>query len=392
MVEITLRTKIMKLAIINTILTPYRIPIYDELHKQTGDVAVLTMMHHKGEQREWDLSQYPYQFKHKILPGLQIPRKNWPFPLSINFGVMPTLWRLNADVVLSGGGFALTNIAAFVYCKLSGKKFVNWCEFTMQDGSDRSAAKRFIRRTLSRHADASIASSSDSRDAFLHFGAEPENVRVVVMPIDVDFFHETAKAFRASAEYDVLKKQFPGPVMIVIARLGDAKGFPELFKAYEQVVASRPDATLLIVGNGPKRKEYETLACDKGWRNVHFLGFLEPPDVARYLAVSDFSVFPTLNDSFGAVAAEAMAAQLPVLSSVHAYATRDLVDDGETGYRIDPYDTATTAEKILLMVEMEEAQRKAMGLRAYEKVRRHDCATAAREVCDYLTLIAGKGR
>jgi glycosyltransferase involved in cell wall biosynthesis len=348
------------------------------------------MMHHSKESREWDLSQHSMNFIHKILPGIAIPRSKWPFPVSLNFGVIPALRRLDADVVISGGGFSVANIGAFIYCKLWRKRFINWCEFTLEDGSRNSAVKRFIRRVLSGHADGSIASSSDSKEAFILFGADPKNVQVVLMPVDVETFHGKALDFRASPEYLIKKQQFPGPVMIVVGRLDALKGFPELFKIYDRIVTQRPDISLLIVGNGPLRDEYEELVRKNGWSNVHFLGFLEPEELAQYMALSDFSVFPTLNDSFGAVIAEAMAAELPVVSSVYAYATRDLVDDGVTGYRFDPRDTKAATEIILKMANTVEAERKKMGRVAYERVRQHDCASAAKTAADYLEKIAGK--
>jgi glycosyltransferase involved in cell wall biosynthesis len=109
------------------------------------------------------------------------------------------------------------------------------------------------------------------------------------------------------------------------------------------------------------------------------------------MAFADFSVFPTLNDSFGAVLAEAMAAELPVVSSIYAYATRDLIEDGVTGYRFDPRDIASATETIEKMINMQDTERKKMGRRAYEKVRQHTCADAALMAADYIQKISGKG-
>jgi glycosyltransferase involved in cell wall biosynthesis len=378
----------MKLAIIVTALAPYRIALFQELTRTGNSVTVMSMMHHGKENREWDLRQYEYSFTHRVLPGITIPRKSWPFPLCINFGVIPTLWRANADTVISSGGFSIANVAAFLYCRLRKKNFVNWSEFTLEDGSRTSAVKRLVRRMLSRYADGSIASSSSSKDAFIHFGATPEKVKVVLMPVDVALFHGQSSAFRGSSEYQAMRPNYPGPVIIAAGRLDDIKGYPELFRIYEQVVKARPDVTLLIAGNGPKRSEYEKLVHEKGWKRVHFLGFLEPMQLAHYMALADFSVFASLNDSFGAVIAEAMAAELPVISSVHAYATRDLVEDGITGFRFDPVNVDAASETVMRMVNMETSDRKKMGRNAYDKVRQHDCENAATTALSFIKQLA----
>lgn len=354
-------------------------------------VSVLSMMHHSREQREWDLTQYQYDFSHKILPGMIFPRKDWPFPLCINFGVMKSLVKLNADVVVSSGGFSIANIAAFLYCKLWNKQFINWSEFTLEDGSSRSALKQIIRKILSRYADGSIASSSDSKDAFIYFGAAPEGVKVVLMPVDVATFHLTAAEFRASAEYQVLRDQYPGQVMIVVGRLDDIKGYREMFEIYERLVMKWKDLTMLIAGSGREADKYEKFVQQKGWANVRFLGFLEPPQLARSMALADFSVFPTLNDSFGAVIAEAMAAELPVVSSIYAYATRDLVVDGVTGFRFDPKNPLAACETISKMLSLDAAAKKRMGQRAYQKIRLHDCSSAAKLATGFFQSVVKRG-
>lgn len=375
----------MKLVIIVTALAPYRIALYEELSRLGNDVTVFSMMHHVKETREWDLSRRRFGFVHAILPGFVIPRRQWAFPLAVNFGVIPTLYRANPDIVISTGGFSLANIASFAYSKLWRKKFVNWCEFTLEDGSRKFWLKRLIRNLLSRYADGCIASSSPSKEAFKHFGANPDKVKIILLPVEVASFHGRAMAYRESADYPVKRRQYPGRVMIAVGRLDDAKGYPELFKIFDRVISTRPDVTLLIAGSGPKRQEYENHVRQKGWTRVHFLGFLEQDELIKHMALSDFFVFPTLNDSFGVVIAEAMASGLPVASSIHAYGTHDLVESGVNGFPIDPMNAESASETLLHMVDMSRSELKSMGQRGYEKIRSHDCKSAAAEASAYFS-------
>mgnify|MGYP006342807155 CR=1 FL=1 len=71
------------------------------------------------------------------------------------------------------------------------------------------------------------------------------------MPVDVALFHDVSTAFRGSPDYRIQRQRYPGPVIIVVGRLDDIKGYPELFRIYEEVIRERPDVTLLIAGNGP---------------------------------------------------------------------------------------------------------------------------------------------
>jgi glycosyltransferase involved in cell wall biosynthesis len=154
---------------------------------------------------------------------------------------------------------------------------------------------------------------------------------------------------------------------------------------YERVVAIRPEVSLLIVGDGPDRPTYESLCRQRGWGQVHFVGHVESKELPRYLALADLFVFPTLSDTFGAVLSEAMAAELPVLASVHAAATCDLVDDGVTGYRFDPRDPATGAETILKVLALPDCGRTEMGRAAYRRIRSTDIGPSADVMAWFLT-------
>jgi glycosyltransferase involved in cell wall biosynthesis len=149
----------------------------------------------------------------------------------------------------------------------------------------------------------------------------------------------------------------------------------------------RTDVTLLIAGDGPCRKEYEDLVSREQWADVIFLGHLQNDQLARCFALSDALIFPTRYDAYGLVLAEAMAAELPVLSSIYAAATQDLIEDGVTGFTIEPGNTLTSARTILNVLEMSEEKRKGIGRAAYERVRGSDTKPTADRMIRFLRTI-----
>jgi glycosyltransferase involved in cell wall biosynthesis len=108
------------------------------------------------------------------------------------------------------------------------------------------------------------------------------------------------------------------------------------------------------------------------------------------LAIADVFVFPTLYDTFGAVLSEAMAAEIVVVSSVHAAATRDLVDDGVTGFRIEPKDAEASAATILKVLNMTPGERSVVGRAAYERVKQTDISVSADSIVGYLEALLEK--
>jgi glycosyltransferase involved in cell wall biosynthesis len=171
---------------------------------------------------------------------------------------------------------------------------------------------------------------------------------------------------------------------VSVGRLTERKGYRELFAMYEVLVRHRPNVSLLIVGDGPKRDEYEAAVRARGWARVHFLGFQQPDELVKSLALADVFVFHTLSDPFGAVLSEAMAAGVPAVSSVYAAATRDLIDDGVTGFRIDPRDPKASAETIARALDLSQEQRDALRRAAYDRVALFDIERSADRMVDFL--------
>jgi glycosyltransferase involved in cell wall biosynthesis len=371
-----------KLAVLTNILTPYRLPLFAALSTHVGRVRVFVMAAHE-ENRAWELP--PAAFEWELLPGWHLRLPATVVSLHLNRGVGRALRRFDPDVVLSGG-FAPANVAAWLYCRRRGRPFINWGELSQDDVTGLSGWRRTLRRMLIAGADGAIASSSGARSVFLHYGARPQQVLTAVMPIDVEQFHTRARAARATGSDG--HSGYSGPVLMSVGRLVDHKGWRELFAIYGEILGSHPHATLLIAGDGPRRSAYEAEARGHGWCNVRFLGFQQAGELARSLALVDVFIFPSLSDPFGAVLAEAMAAELPVVSSIHAGATLDLVDDGVTGFRIEPRDAAAAAAVVRKVLALSAAERAALGARAYLRVKQFDIGPTAEAMAAFLTSTA----
>jgi N-acetyl-alpha-D-glucosaminyl L-malate synthase BshA len=89
-------------------------------------------------------------------------------------------------------------------------------------------------------------------------------------------------------------------------------------------------AKLLMIGDGPDREKAEKLCRDLGISDdVRFLGKLEA--VEEVLSVSDLFVMPSEKESFGLAALEAMACEVPLISS-NTGGLPELNVQGETGF------------------------------------------------------------
>lgn len=126
------------------------------------------------------------------------------------------------------------------------------------------------------------------------------------------------------------------------------KRIDDAVKVFAEISKKMP-AKLLLIGDGPERVNIEKLCRDLNLGNsVTFLG--KQNQVEEILSVCDLFLMPSETESFGLAALEAMACELPVISS-NAGGIPELNVDGVTGYLCDVGDVATMAEKAIYILE-----------------------------------------
>ena len=110
------------------------------------------------------------------------------------------------------------------------------------------------------------------------------------------------------------------------------KRVEDVIRIFEKVQKEIP-SKLLMIGDGPERRNLEDLCrqlglCDE----IRFLG--KQDAVEELLAISDLFIIPSSNESFGLAALEAMACEVPVISS-NAGGLPEVNIQGKTGFLSD---------------------------------------------------------
>ena len=118
-------------------------------------------------------------------------------------------------------------------------------------------------------------------------------------------------------------------VMIHVSNFRQLKRVPDVIRIFNLVRQKMP-AKLLLVGDGPDRSNCEQLVRELNIANdVKFLG--KQIELVPLLSASDLFLMPSQSESFGLSALEAMACELPVIST-SVGGLPELVVHGETGY------------------------------------------------------------
>jgi glycosyltransferase involved in cell wall biosynthesis len=173
-------------------------------------------------------------------------------------------------------------------------------------------------------------------------------------------------------------------VVTCVGRLAPEKNLATLLDAFDAIHRAQPRARLVLVGDGPMRKELEARRPD-----AVFAGQRMGDELAAYYASADLFLFPSITETFGNVTTEAMASGLAVVAYDYAAARRVIVD-GENGTLV-PYDDRAAFVAAAARTAADLARCRVLGVRARTSVLSLDWDGIAAQVEGVMhTVIARK--
>lgn len=183
------------------------------------------------------------------------------------------------------------------------------------------------------------------RETYKHFAVKKE---IEVIPNFVDF-----KRFKRSNKEHFKKAIAPNGEKILMhtSNFRKVKRVEDVVRVFEKVAKKIP-SKLFLVGDGPERHSVEQVCRTlKVCNDIRFLGKQEP--VEELLAISDLFLLPSEYESFGLAALEAMACQVPVISS-NTGGVPEFNIQGETGFMSDIGDVADMAKNSIYILKDEK--------------------------------------
>jgi N-acetyl-alpha-D-glucosaminyl L-malate synthase BshA len=192
-------------------------------------------------------------------------------------------------------------------------------------------------------SDGVTAVSNDLRQETYDFFPITRDIEVIPNFIDLEKFKKQKK--------DHFKKAIcpNGESLVVhISNFRKVKRIGDVIKVFYNIHAQRP-AKLLMIGDGPERNGAEQQCREAGiLSDVRFLGKLEA--VEEVLSVADLFLLPSEKESFGLSALEAMACEVPVISS-NTGGIPELNVQGVTGFMSEVGDVDDMTRKALFILD-----------------------------------------
>jgi glycosyltransferase involved in cell wall biosynthesis len=239
------------------------------------------------------------------------------------------------------------------------------------------------RALVYRLADCIITSGESVRAIVIAAGIAPERVVTISAGVDSERFHPGVSGRAVRDELGL----GDAPVVGLVANVRGSKGHNVFLEAARAVLASRPDARFLIVGDGVGFDEVARRVRAMGLDpSVRLTGFRR--DVPQVMAALDVLALPSIrSEAIPQVIPQALAVGTPVVASTVG-GSPELIRDGENGRLVPPGDARALADAILALLG-EPARARAMARAGQAMVRERYTidATMARTTAVYQALL-----
>jgi L-malate glycosyltransferase len=271
------------------------------------DGYVGNMFYHEVEMSSYPLFEFPLYTPALASKIIEVCRYEKLDVVHVHYAIPHAVSAFLAREVLSGDLKVVTTLHG-TDITLVGLEpsFLPLMKFTIEKSDGVTAVSRFLREKTT-----------------TNYGIDKD---IVVIPnfVDTEKYHRKVT--------DEIRSRLAPPeekILIHISNFRAVKRVPDVIRIFAEVRKKTP-CHLLLVGDGPDRSVCEQLARELHLEDhIRFLG--KQLELVSILSAADLMLMPSQSESFGLSALEAMACEVPVISS-SVGGLPELQVHGETGY------------------------------------------------------------
>lgn len=321
---------------------PYKVDFFNELGKSC-DLTVLFERANEAGRNAIFYSENPLTFHAVIARSLKLGGIN-------NWTREPVRMIKNGhyDLIVINGWRTVTERNVISYLKRHHIPYIFYINGGLIKAKE-NAIKFEVKRSYIKGANAYFCPDRNSAKYLTHYGADSS--KIFLYPYSSIFASEVLPSPYTPYQKKALRDRIhlPGEKIFVSSgQFIERKNFGELIAIWKEMPK---EWTLLLVGEGKQKKDYEKEKKDLGLDNVILLPFRPHKELLRLFRACDAFVFLSKEDIYGHVINEALSQGLPVVSSSHVNAAAHLIKNGYDGFLIDLGDPAAIEHAIAQSVD-----------------------------------------
>ena len=209
---------------------------------------------------------------------------------------------------------------------------------------------------LAHLSDSIISPSLEEKENLIKkYGIHSAKVEVVYPGVNARLFYPV----RSLSVFRKVRKKQDDIVLLYVGRIEPVKGLINVVKALKFLKENNPSlfrkVRILVLGGGNKKEELSAnmevirikgMSGQNGLRGkFSFLGSVEHLQLKKYYSAADALLIPSLYESFGLVAVEALACGIPVIAS-QINQLKAIVREGKNGFSFPPQDPFSLYQSI----------------------------------------------
>jgi 1,2-diacylglycerol 3-alpha-glucosyltransferase len=365
-----------RLVIVTEIISPYRIPLFNELAKHPRiDLHVIFLAATDPGLRQWQVYKEEIRFSYNILPSWR--KRIGSYNVLLNSGVGRALRSAAPQAILCGGYNYVASWQALGWANARRTPFLLWSESNLQDQRRGHSLVEFLKDKFIRRCAVFVVPGQSARQYLLSRNVKDERIFTAVNAVDNALFAAAAGEARRHESESRAQCGLPDRYILFVGRLVEEKGVLDLLSAYAKLDAQlRRDVGLVFVGDGAERTKLRQRAESISPGVVRFPGFAQREQLGTYYAMAEMMILPTHTDPWGLVVNEAMACGLPVIVSRAAGCAVDLVKENWNGLVVPTGDIPALAAAIArLLADRSECAR--MGANSMELISQYSLAASS---------------
>lgn len=154
----------------------------------------------------------------------------------------------------------------------------------------------------------------------------------------------------------------------VVSRLSHEKGIDILIRAMPKILSLLPDVRLLIVGDGARKQDLQTLSIELHCDHAITWAGLQPKELLEsYYTQMDIVVIPSRFEGFGLTAIESMSYAIPVVASC-VDGLAEIIEDQKSGILINSEDPSALSNAVISLIQNSDLRRQ-IGENGYNRVK-----------------------
>lgn len=296
-------------------------------------------------------------FKYQFLSNLSIKHLSGVRGIILAIKSLPKILKFKPNYVLV---FSYTPTFIFflsIFLNLFNIKLILRAE-TSDIALSRTKTKLFIRQKILKLFYKNFVHffpiGSKSYDHYISLSIPKKFLTKVNYSIDVEFFNNQFKKW--SSKKNMIKKSLGISsnqyVFLYCGKMFKPKNPLLIPKAFGKLSNDfLKNITLIAIGDGIMRKDFEDQCKFLLNKRSIFLGFKNQSEIAKYYSISDALIIPSMSgETWGLVVNEALQFGLKVLASNKVGSSYDLINNGLNGYIFENNNSQDLANSIKLLL------------------------------------------